>query len=81
MIKKEYYKTRNDGKRIYRTYSTTTPTIKQLPTNRVYPCWVYKVDENGNETNEVDWEQSGVFDVENCNYAYEEVIDNGASNN
>jgi hypothetical protein len=72
-IKREFYKTRRDGVRLYRTYSTVTPTILQQPTNIPYDCWVYKLDENGNQTNEVDWEQSGVIDVENAPYTYVEV--------
>lgn len=79
MIKRELYGVNSVGKKLYRTYSDITPTIKQLPTNVVYDCWVYKLDENGNETNEVDWELSGVIDVENAPYSYVEVEDNGAS--
>ena len=77
MVKREYYMTREDGVNLYRTYSDTTPYLKQLPTGIIYECWVYKVDENGNETKEVDWDQSGVIDVENAPYIYvetEEVI-------
>ena len=73
MVKREYYMTRSDGVNLYRTYSDTTPYLKQLPTGIIYECWVYKVDENGNETKEVDWEQSGVIDVENAPYVYVEV--------
>jgi hypothetical protein len=73
MIKTLFYKTRQDGVNLYRTYSDITPALKQLPTNIIYDCWVYKLGENGNETKEVDWEQSGVIDVENAPYTYVEV--------
>ena len=79
MIEKVFYKLNSVGKKLYRTYSTITPTIKQLPTNVVYDCWVYKLDQDGNETKEVVWEKCGVIDVENAPYTYVEVIDNGAS--
>ena len=36
MIKKEYYKTRNDGVKLYRTYSDTGLTIKQKETGNIY---------------------------------------------
>ena len=36
MIIKEYYKTREDGVKLYRTYSDTTPYLKQVETNRIY---------------------------------------------
>ena len=72
-LKKFYYKTREDGVNIFRTYSEKTPYLKQLPTGVIYECWVYKLDENGNETKEVDWENSGVFDVENAPYIYVEI--------
>lgn len=75
MIKQEYYKTRDDGVKLYKTYSDITPTIKQLPTNITYNCWVFK--KNG----EVDWELSGVTDVENTPYTYEEVIEDDKSEN
>lgn len=71
MIKKVYYATRKDGVRLYRTYSTTTPTLRQLPTNIIYDCWAYKDEEN----KEVDFDNSGVIDVEHCNYVYEEVYE------
>lgn len=73
MIVKEFYETRKDGVNLYRTYSDTTPKLKQIPTNIVYDCWVYKLDEEGNETQEVDFEQSGVIDVEDAPYTYEEI--------
>lgn len=75
MIKREYYITRNDGVSLYRIYSDTTPTLKQQPTGIIYECWVYKLDEEGNETTEVDFENSGVIDVENAPYTYEEIIE------
>lgn len=74
MVKPVFYKTRKDGVRLIRTYSNTKPVIKQLPTNIIYDCWVYKLDENGNETKEVDWEQSGVIDVEG-KYTYVELTE------
>lgn len=78
-IVKLFYKIRQDGVKLYRTYSDITPTIKQVPTNTLYDCWVYKTDNEGNETKEVDWELSGVIDVEHTPYSYLEVIeDNGA---
>lgn len=73
MIKKIFLKTRKDGVKLYRIYSDTTPKIKQHPTNIVYDCWVYKMDEKGNQTTEIDWENSGVVDVENAPYTYSEV--------
>lgn len=36
MIKKEFYKTRNDGVNLYRTYSDSNYLIKQLETNSLY---------------------------------------------
>ena len=64
MIEKKEYRVREDGVKLFRRYSTVTPTLKQLPTNIIYDCWVYKMDEEGNPTDEVDWEKSGVIDVE-----------------
>ena len=75
MIIKTFYRTRNDGVNLYRIYSDTTPTLKQQPTGVIYDCWVYKLDENGNETTEVDFENSGVIDVENAPYTYVETIE------
>ena len=73
MIIKNYYMTRTDGVKLYKIYSDITPLLKQIPTGNVYECWIYKVDENGNETNVVDWKECGVIDVENAPYTYEEV--------
>ena len=75
MIKREYYRTRKDGVSLYRIYSDTTPTIKQQPTGVIYDCWVYKLDEEGNPTTEVDFENSGVIDVETAPYIYVEIIE------
>ena len=75
MIIREYYRTRKDGVSLYRIYSDTTPTIKQQPTGVIYDCWIYKLDEEGNETTEVDFENSGVIDVETAPYTYEEIIE------
>lgn len=36
MIKKEFYKTRNDGVNLYRTYSDSNYLIKQVETNSLY---------------------------------------------
>lgn len=36
MIKREFYKTRNDGVNLYRTYSDSNYLIKQLETNSLY---------------------------------------------
>lgn len=36
MIKREYYMTRNDGVRLYRTYSDNKKMIIQMPTNIEY---------------------------------------------
>ena len=36
MIVREYYKTRNDGVNLYRTYSTDNLYIKQVQTGYVY---------------------------------------------
>lgn len=36
MIVKEYYMTRKDGVRLYRTYSDQKKYIKQLPTGIIY---------------------------------------------
>lgn len=75
MIITKFYKQRKDGVKLYRRYSDITPTINQSPTNIIYDCWVYKLDENGNETKEVDWELSGVIDVENAPYTYSEITE------
>ena len=75
MIKREYYRTRKDGVSLYRIYSDTTPTLKQQPTGVIYDCWVYKLDEEGNPTTEVDFENSGVIDVETAPYTYVEIIE------
>ena len=75
MIYKKYFRTRDDGVRLYRTYSDETPIIKQLPTEIEYDCWIYKTDENGNETSEIDWERSGVIDVEDAPYIYIQVFE------
>lgn len=80
MIKKVFYRTRKDGVSLYRIYSDTTPTLKQQPTGVIYNCWTYKLDENGNETTEVDYENSGVIDVENAPYTYEEIIEETIEN-
>lgn len=72
---KIYHKTRQDGVKLFRTYSEITPILKQLPTNIVYNCWIYKLDKDGNETKEVDWELSGVIDVEGNPYNYVEVTE------
>lgn len=75
MINRVFYKTRKDGVSLYRIYSDTTPTLKQQPTGVIYNCWRYKLDEEGNPTTEVDFENSGVIDVENAPYTYEEIIE------
>lgn len=80
MINRVFYRTRKDGVSLYRIYSDTTPTLKQQPTGVIYNCWVYKLDENGNETTEVDYENSGVIDVENAPYTYEEIIEETIEN-
>lgn len=80
MINRVFYKTRKDGVSLYRIYSDTTPTLKQQPTGVIYNCWRYKLDENGNETTEVDYENSGVIDVENAPYTYEEIIEETIEN-
>lgn len=80
MIIKVFYRTRKDGVSLYRIYSDTTPTLKQQPTGVIYNCWRYKLDENGNETTEVDYENSGVIDVENAPYTYEEIIEETIEN-
>lgn len=36
MIVKELYITRNDGAKLYKTYSNENKYIKQLPTNVIY---------------------------------------------
>lgn len=36
MLVKEYYMTRNDGVKLYKTYSDSNFYIKQLPTNLIY---------------------------------------------
>lgn len=36
MIKRDYYKTRNDGVKLYRTYSDSNKLIKQLETGVYY---------------------------------------------
>lgn len=36
MIKREFYKTRNDGVNLYRTYSDSNYLIKQVETNSLY---------------------------------------------
>lgn len=69
MINREYYTTRRDGVKIYRIYSDLTPTILQEQKNEVYDCWVY--DEEGKP----DFEKSGIYDVENAPYTYQEIFD------
>lgn len=78
---KKKFKTRDDGTKLYRTYSDTTPYLKQIETDKIYNCWIYKRDEEGNLTNEVDWELSGVVDVENAPYTYEETTKPTKTNN
>ena len=80
MINRVFYRTREDGVSLYRIYSDTTPTLKQQPTGVIYNCWRYKLDENGNETTEVDYENCGVIDVENAPYTYEEIIEEKIEN-
>ena len=75
MINRVFFRTRKDGVSLYRIYSDTTPTLKQQPTGVIYDCWVYKLDEEGNPTTEVDFENSGVIDVETAPYTYEEIIE------
>ena len=36
MIEREYYATRNDGVKLYKTYSDIGNYIKQLPTEYIY---------------------------------------------
>lgn len=36
MIVREYYMTRDDGVKLYKTYSNTNHYIKQLPTEVIY---------------------------------------------
>lgn len=36
MIKREFYKTRNDGVNLYKTYSDSNYLIKQVETNSLY---------------------------------------------
>lgn len=36
MVKQEYYKTRNDGVILYKTYSDTNGYVKQVETNKIY---------------------------------------------
>lgn len=36
MILREYYMTRDDGVKLYKTYSNTNHYIKQLPTEVIY---------------------------------------------
>lgn len=36
MIKKDFYKTRNDGVNLYRTYSDVGYRIRQIETNDIY---------------------------------------------
>ena len=36
MIVREYYATRDDGIKLYKTYSDTSHYIKQLPTEMIY---------------------------------------------
>ena len=78
-IHRLFYRTREDGVNLYKTYSDTTPVLKQIPTNFIYDCWIYKLDKDGNETTEVDWELSGVIDVEKTPCSYIEVIKNDRS--
>lgn len=80
MINRVFFRTRKDGVSLYRIYSDTTPTLKQQPTGVIYNCWRYKLDENGNGTTEVDLENSGVIDVENAPYTYEEIIEEVSEN-
>lgn len=36
MIVREFYATRSDGAKLYKTYSNENKYIKQLPTNAIY---------------------------------------------
>lgn len=75
MIHRIYYTTRKDGVNLYRIYSDKTPKLKQLPTNIEYDCWTY------NEDGSVDWEKSGVIDIEFAPYTYIEIEGEVANEN
>lgn len=74
MVFRMFFKTREDGVDLYRTCSNITPKLRQVETGAIYNCWIYKVDDEGNETNEVDWSISGVVDLEDASFTYEEVM-------
>lgn len=59
-IKQEYYKTRNDGVVLFKTYSDTNKYVKQVETNRVYPVAidVYPIKYNYVEISEEEYQAS-----------------------
>ncbi len=58
-IIKEYYSTRKDGVKLYKTYSDENKYIKQLPTNAIYDIAidVENAPYTYEETNEIIEEQ------------------------
>ena len=68
MIKKEYYKTREDGVELYRTYSDTGHKIKRVSTGITYGEAI-DVSEN------VEYEEVDEYIDAESSYSYEEILE------
>ena len=68
MIKKEYYKTREDGVELYRTYSDTGHKIKRVLTGITYGEAI-DVSEN------VEYEEVDEYIDTESSYSYEEILE------
>ena len=68
MIRKEYYKTREDGVKLYRTYSDTGHKIKRVST-----CITYgdAIDVSENE----EYEEADEYIDTERSYSYEEILE------
>lgn len=53
MLVKEFYKTRQDGVNLYRTYSDENFKIRQIPTNEIYDEAI-DIEDNNYEYEETD---------------------------
>ena len=68
MIKKEYYKTREDGVELYRTYSDTGHKIKRVSTGITYS---EAIDASEN----VEYEEVDDYIDAESSYSYEEILE------
>ncbi len=68
MIKKEYYKTREDGVKLYRTYSNTGHKIKRVSDGITYGDAI-DVSEN------VEYEEVDEYIDTEGSYSYEEILE------